>query len=193
ERDREADDVALASVDLRLHLLRGEIAAVAIVTGRQLLALLLLAHLLQALRRAETAVSVTALDELLGDLLVLVPPLALDVGAIRAANVRSLVPVETEPAQALHQVIGRALDESLAVGVLDAEDDLAGLALTRGLPVGEEHVVHHQAGAADVEGAGRRRGEANAHLVDVRGDADSGVSLLGIRLGHAGVVLSSWL
>src|SRR5690606_35816218 len=171
ERHLEADDVGLASVQLRLYLLGGEVAAVPVVARWELVLLLLLADGLQALRGAETAVGVAILDQPLRDLGVAVLALALDIRRVRAADVRPLIPLEPEPAEAVHQVLDRAFDESLAVGVLDAEDELARLALARCLPVGEEHVVHDEAGAADVQRAGRARGKADANLLEVLGDA----------------------
>src|SRR5690606_18535726 len=113
--------------------------------------------------------------------------LALDIRRVRAADVRPLIPLEPEPAEAVHQVLDRAFDESLAVGVLDAEDELARLALPRCLPVGEEDVVHDEAGAADVQRAGRARGKADANLLEVLGDA---LRALGNGIGHTGWVLS---
>ena len=54
-------------------------------------------------------------------------PLALAVGTERAADVRSLVPVETEPAQDIDDPLLGAFDVAVAVGVLDAEEEGARL------------------------------------------------------------------
>src|SRR5918994_1233153 len=81
--------------------------------------------------------------------------LALDVGGVRPADIRALVPLDTEPAEGGHQLLGRARDKAVLVGVLDAEDERAALALARRLPVGEERVVHGGLGAADVDRPGR--------------------------------------
>ena len=65
----------------------------AIVAGGQALCLLFLAYLFQALGRAEAGVGVTARDQLLGRLLVLMLPLALDVGTVGTTDVRALVAI----------------------------------------------------------------------------------------------------
>src|SRR5699024_6196996 len=103
--------------------------------------------------------------------LVMVLPFALHVGRVRATDIRSLVPLQPEPAQAVHQVLGRAFDEALAVGVLDTEDEGSLLACSFGFAMREEHVVHDEAGTADVERPGRARGESHAHLIELVRDA----------------------
>ena len=112
----------------------------AVVARRLVARLLLLPHLLQALRRAEAAVGVPARDQPLGVLAVERGPLALGVGPVRTALVRSFVPVEAEPREDVDDPFGRALDKPVAVGVLDAEQERARLAFARCLPVGEEPV-----------------------------------------------------
>src|SRR5699024_2963504 len=126
--------------------------------------------------------------EALGDGLVGVLALALDIGGVGAADVGAFVPFETEPAEAVHQVFDGAFDEAFLVGVLDADDKSAFFAVTGDLAVGEEDVVHDEAGAADVEGASGAGGKADANLVEVVGDA-FGASGDGGGIWHSGMVL----
>ena len=109
--------------EVRLDLLRGEIAAEAVVAGRFLARGLLLAHLLQALRGAEAAVGVPGLEQSRGVLPVEIGPLALPVGTERTADVRPLVPIEAEPAQDIDDPLLGSFDVAVAVGVLDAEEE----------------------------------------------------------------------
>ena len=71
--------------------------------------------------------------------------------------VRPLVPVEPEPGEGVEDLLDVLGRRALAVGVLDAQDELAAA------PAREQPVVEGGAGAPDVEGTGRRRCEADAH------------------------------
>ena len=71
---------------------------------------------------------------------------------------RLAVPVEAEPRQPVEDRVDRGLGRALAVGVLDAQQELAaGVA-------GVEPVEQRGARAADVQEAGRRGGEAGDDL-----------------------------
>ncbi len=121
----------------------------------------------------------------------MVLPLALHVRGVRPSHIGSFVPLETEPLQAIHQSFRRALDEPLLVGVLDPEDEGARLPGALGLAVGEQHVVHHEAGAADVQRSGWARREAHADLLEIGREGGKGASVGGMGISHAGVVLGS--
>ncbi len=83
--------------------------------------------------------------------------MGLEVGAARAAHLGALVPGQAEPVHGPQDDLGVLLGGALRVGVLDAQDEgAAGGA-------GEGPVVDGSAGAADVQLAGGRRCEANAH------------------------------
>src|SRR5262249_53311511 len=124
--------------------------AEAIVPWRLLAPRLLLAHAGEPLRRAPAAVGVAAGEQLLGVLPVDLAPLRLPVRPVRAADVRSLVPVELQPAQALEdRRLGRRVVPG-PVGVLDPQDELAALL------AGEGQVEERLVRAADVRQAGRR-------------------------------------
>jgi hypothetical protein len=86
----------------------------------------------------------------------LLDDLRVPVGALRLED-RLAVPVELEPAQRVEDLLDVLRRRALAVGVLDPQHHLA-VAAAR-----EQPVVERGPGAADVEGAGRRGGEADAH------------------------------
>src|SRR5690242_18312303 len=77
---------------------------------------------------------------------------------MRAADVRTLVPIEPEPAQAVDDSLHHLPRRALRVGVLDAQHEDAAVAPR------EEPVEEGRAGAADVKVAGGRGGEADAGL-----------------------------
>ena len=87
-----------------------------------------------------------------------VSALGLDVGTVRAADQRSLVPVQAQPAERVVEDLVRLLEISPRVGVLDPQHE--------GSPVvpGEYPVEQGAAYVADVQVAGRGRGEPYAHL-----------------------------
>ena len=166
QRHLQAHDRLLPGRELALHLLLGELAAVPVVAGRHdVLRLALLAHLGQPLRRAEAVVGVPMLHQPVGRLLVEFLALALDVGAVVAAlavgdraairvDLRPLVPVEAEPGQPLGDAGERALDQALAVGVLDPQHHGAAVVAC------EEPVEERGVRRADMEIAGRAWREA---------------------------------
>ena len=78
-------------------------------------------------------------------------------GALELAH-RLAVPVEAEPAQPVENGVDRLRRRALAVGVLDAQQELAADVL------GVEPVEQRRARAADVQEAGRRGGEAGDDL-----------------------------
>ena len=135
QRHAEANGEGHPGGEIRLDLLRGEIAAEAVVARRFLARRLLLPHLLQALRRAEAAVGMPARQQSRGVLPVEVGPLTLAIGTERAADVRPLVPIEAEPAQDIDDSLLGPFDVAVAIGVLDAEQEGALPSLARGLPV----------------------------------------------------------
>ena len=98
--------------------------------------------------RALVLVRVAGLDEALRLLL----------AALHAVELEAeRVPVEAEPGERALDLLGRALDLAVHVGVLDPQQALAAL-LAREQPVEEERTR-----GADVEEAGRRRRHANPH------------------------------
>jgi hypothetical protein len=84
-----------------------------------------LAHLCQPLRRTPAEVGMTRLDQLFGDSAVPVQPLGLPVRRTVAANIRALVPAESEPPQCIQDLQVAALGEPRPVSVLDAQHEHA--------------------------------------------------------------------
>jgi hypothetical protein len=85
--------------------------------------------------------------------------LGLAIGAVGAAEVGAFVPGEAEPAEGVEDLLLGGGDEAGAVGVLDAEDELAP-ALPRVEEVDEANV-----GGANVGVAGGRGGDADADVL----------------------------
>ena len=127
---------------------------------------LLLADGLELFGGAEAAVGVAVGEEQVGVLAVDFGALGLAVGAVGAADVGAFVPGEAEPAQGVEDHLLGCGDEAGAVGVLDAEDELA-VALA-----GEDEVEQADVGGADVGVAGGGGSDA---------DADGGFRACGSR------------
>ena len=159
----EADDAAAALMrDRFADLGVGEGAAVAVVAGGLLGLLLGLADAVESFGGAGAAVGVAGGEQLRGGGLVAGQSLGLAVGGVRPADVGAFVPVEAEPAEALHDAVFRTGDGALLVGVFDAEDECAAVM------AGEEPVEEGGAEAADVKLAGGAGAEsdADAHGVE---------------------------
>ena len=82
--------------------------------------------------------------------------LGLAVGAEGASDVGAFVPGEADPLEGVEDHLLGGGDEAGAVGVLDAEDELAAAL------AGEEVVEQADVGGADVGVAGGRGGDADA-------------------------------
>src|SRR5207248_690511 len=87
------------------------------------------------------------------------PLLRLVVGAVGAADLGALVPVDAEPAEAVEDRLEGLGDVALLVGVVDAEDEPAAVA------AGEEPVEQGRPHAADVQVARRAGGEPGPNRV----------------------------
>ena len=142
------------------------VAPAAVVTHRLALEAGLLAHLLQLSHAGVTAVGAARAKQLLGDL-------AMALGALKLAD-RLAVPIESEPFQPIENRVHRGLRRSLAICVLDAEQERAAEAL------GVEPVEQSRARASDMQEAGRRGREAG----------DDGGHLRGSKRG---IGSSAWL
>ena len=82
--------------------------------------------------------------------------LGLAVGAVGASDVGAFVPGEADPLEGVEDHLLGGGDEAGAVGVFDAEDELAAAL------AGEEVVEEADVGGADVGVAGGRGGDADA-------------------------------
>ena len=129
----EAHHVLLACCDEALDLLSGERQGVAHRAARRSIVLevgLRLALRLEFLGCVEGNVGLACVEELLHVLAVDISALALAVGAAVAAIAYSLVEVYPKPLEGLDDVGLRPRDEALAVGILDAQQELAAVALS---------------------------------------------------------------
>ena len=125
-----ADDVGGAGVQQALHLFGRQVTAVAVVPGgTSALGQLVLAHFLQPLRGAEAVVCLAGLHQLFGVLLEHPHPLRLHIGADRAADVGAFVPQKAGLAQGVVDDVHRTLHLAHLVGILNAQNEGAALAL----------------------------------------------------------------
>jgi len=77
---------------------------------------------------------------------------------------RALVPVEVQPTQRIEDLLDVLRGGAFAIGIFDAQHERPRLARRAVLlAAGEQPVVERRPGTADVQCAGRGRGEANAH------------------------------
>jgi hypothetical protein len=119
---------------------------------------------LQLLGGAVAAVGVPRRQQPGGHVGVDVHPLRLPVRLVRAADLRTLVPVEAQPAHRGEQLLVRLLGVAGRVGVLDPEDQLAAVV------AGEGPVEEGRADQADVGVPGRGGTEADPYgRVELRG------------------------
>jgi hypothetical protein len=162
ERHPKTDDRGHPGSEIGLHLSGREVATEAVVARSLLASDLFLSHLLQPLGRAEATIGVAGGKQLLGVLLIEGGPFALAIGTHWPPHVWPLIPLETKPAQDIENSRFRAFDVSVAIGVLDAEQKCAGLPLAPRLSLDEEPVEEGSAPAANVQGSGRARREADA-------------------------------
>ena len=123
----------------------------------------------QALGGAETMERVALGDEALGVLAVKRHPFALAVRAVRAADVRTLVPVDAGPAQGRDDGRLRRRRGTRLVGVLDAQHEAPAVA------TGESEIEERDVRRADV-------GVARGRRCDTRTDGQTGVRHAGRRL-----------
>ena len=157
--DLLADDIRLPGGQTLLDLLFGQVAAAAVVVGHLAAGALLGVEGFQPLLGAEAVVGFALGDELLGILLEHAHPLALDIGAHRAADVRAFVPVQARFAQGVIDDVHRAFHIAALIGILDAEDE--GAVRVLGHQVG----VQRGAQVANVHIAGGRGGKTGADFV----------------------------
>src|SRR5262249_57711608 len=90
-----------------------------------------------------------------------VQTLGLAIRSVRPADVRALVPVELEPAQIFEDARLRLTRRPLCVGILDAEDERAVLAVSK------QPVEQRRAPVADVKLPRWTRGKSNPHRVSL--------------------------
>ena len=133
-----------------------KVAAGARVAWRKLRGHLLLAHGFELFGGAEAAVGGAVGEQHVAVLAVDFGALGLAVGAVGAADVGAFVPGEAEPAEGVEDLLLGGGDEAGAVGVFDAQDELA--AALAGVDVVDQADV----GGADVRVAGGTGSDADA-------------------------------
>jgi hypothetical protein len=129
---------------------------VAVVARGFLARLLLGTQRVEALGGAEARERMALLDQLVAVLLIDGAALALPIRAVRAADVRALVPLDTQPAQRVEDLLFRFASRAHLVGVLDAQNELTAVL------AGEAEVEQRDIRGADVRVAGGRRRDTGA-------------------------------
>ena len=154
-----SDNKGKTRIEIFLHLLGGEVAAMTVIAADGIL----LVELLKPLLGAEAIISGAKLDKLFGVFHINGLALALDVGTVVSAYVGTLVIGKTCNGKGRLNNVGRALYKTLTVGVLNAKDKAAVVVL------GDEIRVKRGAKVADVH-ISRRAGGETGHCFSVHTD-----------------------
>ena len=158
-RYTKANGGMLAGSDSHLHLVVREVTAGARILHRTPVLDGRLPVRFELRRRAEAVVGGPGAEELLGVRLIEVQPVGLPIRSARPAHVGPLVPIETEPPEVADNRRLRLAGRAFGVRVLEPEDeDAVGSAR-------KQPVEQRGARVADVELAGRARGESDSHGV----------------------------
>ena len=118
---------------------------------------------------AEAAVGVTLFDEKVGILAVKCAALGLNIGADRAADVGAFVVIKAALGHRAVDNVNRALDQTLLIGVLDAENELSAVVacykpcVQRGAQIAHMHISR---GAGRKSRANLALGYASFHLLE---------------------------
>ena len=159
ERDLDAQGVGLARVDAALGLGGVKVAAGALVALEGVVARLCGGLVgCELLGRAEARIRLALVPQALCGVAVELHAVGLAVGAVVAAHLGALVPVESQPAHGAQDDLSVLLGRAGWVGVIDAQDEGA---VVR---AGKCPVVDCGASAAHVELAGGGGRKAHAHV-----------------------------
>jgi len=154
--DLEADDGG-AAFGLECRDLRGgQLTVGPVVARRQLGGDLRAAHGVQLFGGLEAAVGVAGFEQEFDVAAIYPGAFRLPVGAEGATDVGAFVPLQAKPAQGVEDHLLGAGDEAGAVGVLDAQNELAAALAD------VEEVEQADVGRADVRIAGGRGSDADA-------------------------------
>src|SRR5690606_4460578 len=156
-RHLHAHYVRLAGGDATLRLLGRDVHAMTVVARGFLAGHLLGADRIQALGGAEAREGVALGDQLVRVFLVDRAPLALPIRTVRTADIRALVPLDTQPAQRVIDLLLGFAGRTHLIGVLDTQNELTAM-LT-----GKAEVEQGDVGSADVRIAGGRRRNAGTN------------------------------
>src|ERR1035441_8404150 len=124
-RNFEANDAGAALRPEGGDLRGGQFAVGSVVARRQLGGELRFTHRLQFFGCLEAAIGVAGIEQKPDVLAINLGSLRLAIRTVRAANVGTFVPGEPEPAKRVEDHLLGGGDETSAVGVLDAQDELA--------------------------------------------------------------------
>ena len=167
ERHFLADDVGIAVLEVRVNDVLRQVAARAVVAAE-------LARRVVFVGVAEAAVGMARRDELFRIFFINIHAFALDVRAAVAAIARAFVRRDARELQRALDEVDGVRDVARAVGVFDAQDEVALVRLR------EEISVERRAQVADVHVARRARREARAYFLVRQGlfllnDSDSNI------------------
>jgi hypothetical protein len=96
---------------------------VPVITRRLLTPDLLGTHLLKALRRTVAIVGISLRNKALGYVTVNIKALRLNIGGVFTPHLRSLIPVKTQPPQAVKDSLHRPLNLAGDIGILNTDDE----------------------------------------------------------------------
>jgi len=133
-----------------------EVAAVTVIAGRLFSPDLFSPHFFEALRGAVTVIGVSVRNKTPSGLVIEFQALGLDVRAIVAADLRSLIPVQTHPSQATKNRLDSAFNPTGDVGIFNADDEAA--AVVPGKEPGKESGPH----IADMRSSGGTGGKTSS-------------------------------
>ena len=159
--DFEAHHILLASFDEALRLLFAEgdrVAHHAARVGIILEILDFLALLRQFFWRVEGDVGFSSIEQQFDILLIDVAAFALSVGAVFSAEADTFVKLYAEPSERLEDIVFRARNEAVGVGVFDAEHEVAAVLACK------EIVIEGCADTSDVQRSGGAGCEAHSHF-----------------------------
>jgi hypothetical protein len=128
---------------------RAQVTAASVIARRLLAAHLLGAHLLKPLGGAIAEIGMALIQQALSDGAVPLQALGLEIRAVVTPHLRPLVPVQTQPAQAIQNRPHGPLDLPGDIGILDAHNEPAAMV------AGKEPV---EQGGADIAHVGQTRG-----------------------------------
>lgn len=159
--DFEAHHILLSSFDEALGLLFAEgdrVAHHAARVGIILEILDFLALLRQFLWRVEGDVGLSSIEQQFDIFLIDVAAFALSVGAVFSAEADTFVKLYAEPSERLEDIVFRAGNEAVGVGVFDAEHEVAAVLACK------EIVIEGCADTSDVQRSGGAGCEAHSHF-----------------------------
>ena len=122
-----SDDIRCACVELCLDLVFGKVTAMSVIAVSFAVCLALSFKTVESFLVAEAVISLTFFNKLLGVFFEHTHSLGLDIRTYRTANVRTLVPVETDVFERFVDDLCCALNVASLVGILDTKNEISAL------------------------------------------------------------------